>query len=436
MSTGFIIFIAGVVLSLLVMLPFFLRARRLEKETITADEIAHDYGLKEPVTLHPVINPEICIGTGNCAADVCPESVLGLRDGQGFVISPARCVGHGLCERACPVEAISLVFGSEKRGVDIPRIDSNFETNVPGIFIVGELGGMGLIGNAFEQGAQCIDGIGKNLEHRDGILDVVVIGCGPAGLSSSIACAHKKLKFVTIEKEDIGGTVRYYPRKKLVMTRPLKVPGFGKINHRNIVKEELEGIWNDIVETVGLEVNTNELVTTIEPLGEGNFQVVSNNDVYITQNVVLAIGRRGVPRKLGVPGEDSRKVAYSLREPEAYEDDDILIVGGGDSAVEAALALAQSPSNRVSLSYRKNAFARIKPMNHERVQEAIATDRINVLWESNVTRINDKNVQVKFEDDKQKELDNDYVFVFIGGILPTKFLVDCGITIDRKFGSK
>ncbi len=436
MSSDLIVILLGLALAAVAIIPFALRVRRLERKTDEADQLAHDYGLKEPVTLHPVINPEICIGTGNCIKDVCPEHVLGLRDGQAYVISPARCVGHGLCERACPVEAISLVFGSEKRGVDIPRIDSNFETNVPGIFIIGELGGMGLIGNAFEQGTQCIEGIAKNLQRHDGILDAVIIGCGPAGLAASINCSHRKMNFVTIEKEDIGGTVRYYPRKKLVMTRPLKVPGYGKVSHRNIVKEDLETLWNDIVSKVGLDVNVQETVVSITRLDNDHFEVTSDNSVYITQKVVLAIGRRGVPRKLGVPGEEDSKVAYSLREPEAYGNDEILVVGGGDSAVEAALALSQNTSNRVSISYRKNSFGRIKPLNHEKVHEAIREKRISVLWESQVRRIDRDAVQLQVGSGEDTTIRNDYVFVFIGGILPTKFLTDCGIAIDTKFGTR
>ncbi|HEX9886745.1 MAG TPA: 4Fe-4S dicluster domain-containing protein, partial [Longimicrobiales bacterium] len=279
----------GLALSVLVGFPFVLRMRRRERATETAQEEALRYGLHEPVSLHPIVDPERCIGTGACA-DVCPESVLGVRAGQAVAVRPARCIGHGLCERACPMEAIRLVFGTERRGVDLPRVREDFETNVPGLYVVGELGGMGLVANAFEQGRQCVEGIagGKKKNRRapapavratatrapgdDGqgdLLDLVIVGCGPAGLSASLTAMDRGLRAVTLEREDLGGAVRHYPRKKLVMTRPVKVPGYGKLPVREIHKEELIGLWEDIARRVGLEVRTGEVVTGVERIGAG-----------------------------------------------------------------------------------------------------------------------------------------------------------------------
>ncbi|MBX2820836.1 MAG: FAD-binding protein, partial [Rhodothermaceae bacterium] len=216
----------AIVLSLLVFIPYIRMLRKKEIKTQEADLMALKYGLKEPATIHPVVDPMACICTGNCV-EVCPEEiVLGIQDGRAVAIAPARCIGHGLCERACPMDAIELVFGTETRGVDIPRVKGNFETNVDGIYIVGELGGMGLIWNAFEQGRQCIEGIMKeNRPAPEGAYDALIIGCGPAGLSASLHARHHNLHVITIEKEsEFGGTVRTYPRKKLVLTNPIKVP--------------------------------------------------------------------------------------------------------------------------------------------------------------------------------------------------------------------
>lgn len=418
-------------------IPYLRRHRSMERQVAEAEHASIAYGLDEPVSLHPVVDPSACIGTGNCVA-ACPEKdVLGLRYGQAVPVSPARCIGHGLCERSCPMEAIQLVFGSERRGVDIPRIRENFETNVPGIFVIGELGGMGLVRNAFEQGRQCIEGLARDLAGADrsdpSVVDVAIVGCGPAGLSASLNCLHHGLSFVTIEKEDVGGTVRSYPRKKLVMTRPLEVPGYGRLAFREILKEDLIALWEDIVERTGLDVRTKETVESVHRLDGGLIEVQTQRATLRARRVVLAIGRRGVPRKLGVPGETAPQVVYSLREPEAYRGDRVLVVGGGDSAIEGALALASEPGTTVHLSYRGRHFNRVKPENVRRIESAEATGLLKVLWGTTVTRIEKDRVTLGGAEG-EFSIENDTVVVQIGGELPLAFLKGCGIEIDTKFG--
>ncbi len=436
MSDAVIIVALGLGLFVVFALPFYLRQRRIERHTTEAEEQSLRYGLFEPASLHPVVSAGVCVGTKNCIS-VCPEGdVLGFRSGQAFPVSPARCIGHGLCERSCPTQAIQLVFGTEKRGVHIPRIRENFETNVPGIYIIGELGGMGLIRNAFEQGRQCLEGISNEPKAPDDALDVLIVGCGPAGLSASANCIHHGLRYVTLEKEDIGGTVRYYPRKKLVMTSPVKVPGYGKLAFREITKEELTDVWEDIVSSTGVAVNTGETVVEVTPTNDGCFSVTSDKTTYRTKRVVLAIGRRGIPRKLNVPGEQLPKVIYSLREPEAYQEDKVVVVGGGDSAVEAALALAEQPGNEVTVSYRRDQFSRIKPGNMGRMENALKRKQVNVMWSSTIKEIGPDFVSLKDAAGSETTMQNDLMAIFAGGELPTRFLEACGIEIDTKFGSR
>lgn len=431
-----LIWAIGLGLTALTALPVVLRLRRKERVTDALELEALKYGLHEPVSLHPVVDPDRCIGISNCVS-VCPEDVLGIRSGQAVAVSPARCIGHGLCERSCPMEAIQLVFGTEKRGVDLPRIKGNFETNVAGLYIVGELGGMGLVANAFEQGRQCVEGIAAESENGPGgLLDLVVVGCGPAGLSASLTAMVRGMRFVTVEKEDLGGTVRTYPRKKLVMTRPVQVPGYGKLPVREIQKEELIDIWEEVAGKVGLTVSTQEVVTSLDKVAPYHFRVTTNRGVHEAHRVILAIGRRGVPRKLGVPGEDgATHIAYSLREPEAYTGDRILVVGGGDSAVEAALALAEQPGNEVRLSYRGSAFSRIKPGNRQRMESALGSGVIEVLWETSPKEVLPGRVYLARNGDDVLEVPADQIFVFIGGELPTAFLRASGVEIETHFGA-
>jgi thioredoxin reductase/NAD-dependent dihydropyrimidine dehydrogenase PreA subunit len=441
---GVLVPIEGVVIGLglagglLLILPFLRSHRRMEEASRRAEIEALRYGLDQPATLHPVIDSTRCIGSGNCI-NVCPEGdVLGLLDGQARAVGPAMCIGHGLCERRCPVDAIQLVFGSDRRGVDIPRIKDNFETNVAGLYVVGELGGMGLIGNAIDQGRQCIEGIRRRIgsSSGDGPIDVLIVGCGPAGLSASLACLEAGLSHLTIEKEDIGGTVRHYPRKKMVLTRPVILPGYGKLKLREVQKEELIDLWESVVAETGLEVATGETVVNVTSVGNDLFEVETSSRNIMARTVVLAIGRRGVPRKLGIPGEELSKVAYSLREPEAYSGDRLLIVGGGDSAVEASLALAEDHSNDVTISYRGESFRRIKPANRDRIETALEAGRIEILWSTNLVAIEPETAFLTngTPSTSHRRLANDYTFVFAGGELPTKFLRACGVEIDTKFG--
>ncbi len=437
MPDGLLVPLIGVVLVALVMIPYVRRMRRHEREGWQAAREAKARGLDEPVTLHPVVNPERCIGTGNCVS-VCPEGdVLILRDGQARTIAPGRCIGHGLCERSCPVEAIQLVFGSERRGVDLPRIKQNFETNVPGLYIVGELGGMGLIRNAFEQGRQCIENIvAERARAANGkLLDLVVVGCGPAGLSASLHALARGLRFRTFEREDIGGSVRHFPRKKLVMTSPVKLPGYGTLNAAEIGKEDLIGVWADIVRRSGLEVATGEGVEQVTRAGRG-FVVRTGKGTYETHRVVLAIGRRGRPRRLRVPGEELPKVSYALLEPEAFRGDRVLVVGGGNSAAEAALALAGQAGTEVTLSYRRERFTRLTPANQERITAALAAGRVRALWSTTVREIRPDAVVYGDAAGAVHDLPNDSVMVFAGGELPTDFLKACGVAIDTKFGTR
>jgi thioredoxin reductase (NADPH) len=392
---------------------------------------AIEAGLTEPATLHPVVDLSICMGSGACAR-ACPENALGVIKGKAVLINAAHCIGHGACAPACPVSAIKLVFGTAKRGIEIPKVSPHFETNVPGLFIAGELGGMGLIRKAVEQGKQAMATISK-LPRKKTEYDVVIVGAGPAGIAASLAAKQNGLRYVAIEQEDaLGGTTYHYPRNKIVMTAPMDLPIIGKIKVREITKEALMELWRGILEKEQPNIHFNERMDDISRDGD-NFVVQTNKGRYQTAVVLLAVGRRGTPRKLGVEGEEHPKVVYRLIEPDQYRDHHVLVVGGGDSALEAALDIAAEPGTRVTLSYRGDAFSRVKPKNRARIEQAKARQQIRLMLESNVKTITPEKVVIK-HGDETIELPNNAVIVCAGGELPTPFLKKMGIAVESHHG--
>lgn len=424
----------GAALGLAFVGPYIRKARRRDRANREVLESAVAAGLDEPPSLHPKIDPSQCIGCNACVV-ACPEKdVLGLVSDKATLLNASRCIGHGLCHAACPVGAITLVFGTARRGVDIPQVRGNFETNVPGVYIVGELGGMGLIRNAFRQGIQAVEDVARQRAPRaKGVHDLLIVGAGPGGIAASLAAKKAGLDFVTVSQESPGGAVRHYPRRKLVMTEPLEIPLYGRVNIRQTSKEELLELWDKVLAKTGLRVRTGEKVESVLRDGDA-FRVKTTTDAYRTRRVVLAIGRRGTPRKLGVPGENTAKVAYSLLEPEQFTDSRILVVGGGNSALEAAWALVrQSSGNRVTLSYRGGAFARAQEENRRRAQELEQAGELEILFNSHLREIRPTEIDLE-ADGRLQTRDNDFVFVFAGGELPVDFMRSIGIEVERKFG--
>jgi len=413
---------------------FYLRKQKRNSTAILKKvALAKEEGMFEPISLHPYIDLNTCIGSAACVAD-CPEKdILGIVDGKATVINTSNCVGHGACFHACPVEAISLRIGTETRGVDLPHVNQNFETNAKGIFIAGELGGMGLIKNSVEQGQQAIENMVKlKKPSKENVIDVVIIGAGPAGISATLAAKKNQLSSVTLEQDSMGGTVYTFPRSKLVMTSPMDLPLYGKVKLFDTSKDELLELWNKVITEHDLEISENTKVETITPLQDNTFKVVTNNGMeFVSNYVLLATGRRGSPRKLNVPGEDSQKVAYRLLEPERITGKKVIVVGGGDSAVESAMLLMEN--NEVILSYRKDKFARIKPKNKEVITKAIANKSIEGIFNSNLKSVNETSVMINVEGE-DRTIENDLVYIFAGGELPTSFLQKAGVEITKRFG--
>ena len=422
---------------LLVLMTSHLRRMR-KKEAAARAAAEHGKLFSDgPRAQHPRIDALQCIGCGACV-EVCPEGdVLAVIGGKAVIANGHKCIGHGLCAEACPVGAITIVMASPSVGADMPALTPQHETNVPNMFIVGELGGLALIKNAVNQGRDCVDTIAARLvsikhgRSTPGVRDVCIVGAGPGGISASLRAIERKLSHITLEQDEFGGTVAKYPRQKLVMTSPVEFPMHGRFSKLKISKEELLQFWNKLHGRAGLEIKTNEKVEDIQRDAEGIFAVKTSKAQYRAWTVILALGRRGTPRKLGIKGEELPKVMYSLIETDAYTGANILVVGGGDSAVEAAMGLAHQKGNQVTLSYRREAFSRIKERNVQRLPEYTKSGRLKVIFNSQPVEIRAKSVLLDVTG-QVREIPNDYIWVFAGGIPPNEFLQKVGVQMGPR----
>jgi thioredoxin reductase (NADPH) len=414
-------------------LPAYLAFRKEERLALAELEKAEKAGRREPVSIRPWVDAGKCMGSGMCVT-ACPEHrVLSVIDGQAKLVNASLCVGHGACVRACPTKALELVFGSEKRGVHIPNVGADFQSNVEGMYIAGELGGMGLIANAVTQGIQAV---GQLMRGRpatpEGGVDLVVVGGGPAGIAAGLQAQSKGLSVTILEQGEGGGAVRHYPRNKIVMSRPFRLPGREKIGG-TLSKEEL--IDELTAASSGLDLREGVRVDGVEKQADGTFHIKTSTGPLRASRVLLAVGRRGTPRKLGCGGEERNKVAYRLLEPDYYAHQHVLVVGGGDSAVEAAVSLGEVDGSRVTLSYRKAQLTRPKEANQRRLAEAVDAGRVNLVLDSTVGEIGEDRVTLQTPDGPDV-LPNDQVFVFAGGVLPTALLKDAGIRLQQHFGKR
>lgn len=421
-----IIWVFTALLFTAIFIPYFIKFRRRQKIDIARKKEADELGIMQPRSQYPQVDNSACIGCGSCV-EACPEGdVLGVVFGKAAVINGDHCVGHGYCEQVCPVGALKVGLGDIKNRDDIPILDPFNQTSVTGIFIAGELGGISLIRNAVTQGKTVVNRIRElSKDGQKADYDLAIIGCGPAGLSAALTAEEKKLSYIAFDQQDPGGTILQYPRRKLVMTQPVEIPLYGKLTYSEYSKEDLLDIWQNIITKFRLNILTGNKIERVN--GEdGLFRVPAGDKDVTVRYIVLAMGRRGIPRKLGAKGEDMAKVAYQLIDAQSYENNNLLVVGGGDSAVEAAVGLARQPGNKVYLSYRKARLFRIKKKNEDRINELILSGDIKALFSSNVTEIRDKSVILDVEGE-MKEIPNDYVFIFAGGIPPFKMLKEMGI---------
>ena len=432
--------LVGLLIAAIVTLFFVRRYLKEQKQRETrAHEAAKKGTLRSdgPRSQHPHIDTQYCIGCSTCTS-VCPEGdVLAMLGGQAVIVNGYKCVGHSLCAESCPVGAITMVMASPSMGADLPHLTPEFETSVSNLFIVGELGGLALIKNAINQGRDCADTIAlriaglRNGKPNSGVLDTLIVGAGPAGISASLRAIERRLNYLTVDSGEIGGTVSKYPRQKLILTSPVELPIYGKFKKMELSKEDLLAIWSEVLRKVDFKFSKGEKVEDIKKGADGVFTVTTSKAQHRAHSVILALGKGGIPRKLGVKGEELPKVMYRLIEADHYVNKKILVIGGGDSAVEAAMGLAHQPGNQVTLSYRGEGFTRLKDRNEKRIQESMQKGKVNVIFNSKSVEFKTSSVILDVQGTTQ-EIPNDFVWVFAGGEAPTAFLKKIGVRVGLR----
>lgn len=402
------------------------KRKRLAEKVAAAARAAERENLPGPPKPQiPHVDPLKCVGCRACV-DACPFDALDIVDGIAKLVSRPACHGVAICAEVCPTGAISMAATAVSPHQ--APINDEFESVLnPGIFLVGDLSGLSLIKNAINTGVLAAETIARRPRRDDCEVDIAIVGSGPSGLSTGLRSAELGLRYVLLEQGSVANTLRHFPRSKLVFAQPFDVPLLGKVPMAECTKEQLLAMWDALIVRYGLKIHENEKVLTIERRLQGGFVVTTTQRSYTAAQVVLAIGKRGTPRRLGAKGEDAEKVLYNLVDAEHYKGKKVFVYGAGDVALETALALAGQKGTEVTLGYRGEKIDMAKKRNVDKLNAAAASGKMRVRpGVEKVLEIRPQEVVIQTIEGPV-ELSNDVVFACIGADMPTAWLKSIGV---------
>ncbi|MBU2492872.1 MAG: NAD(P)-binding domain-containing protein [Bacteroidetes bacterium] len=317
-----------------------------------------------------------------------------------------------------------------------PEIDSNGETSVKGIYIIGDLTGIPLLKLAAESGKKIINILLENSDLKklkeenklDEIYDVIIIGAGPGGIAAGLEASKHNLKFRILESAQKFNTINNFPKGKPIFAEPNDFIQKSELKIDDGTKESLLNNLENQIKNIDLPVDEGVTADTIKKVGN-HFLITTNSGSYKTFKVVLAIGKSGNARMLNIPGENLGKVYNRLFDPADTTDHKVLIVGGGDTALETAYASAEYAES-VTISYRKNSFSRPKDGNLEKLKELETSGKVKILLETNVKEIKENSVLLLEKNGNEIEIENTLVFSMIGKELPVDFFKRSNIKME------
>ncbi|MCG8416910.1 MAG: FHA domain-containing protein [Proteobacteria bacterium] len=443
-SLGFASGLVAVAFAPFLLVALIRRSRRRRRTEAMVTRL-REFPVETVKRLVHSINRDKCVGCSLCV-QACPASVLELVNHKSTVVNFDACIQCRKCENACAFDALRMHDADKPPPmIPMPQVDGNFETPVAGMYLIGQAAGTPQVKNASNLGTAVVyhmvreGGLQPGMGRRMGAqTDVVIVGSGPAGLSAAIACIELGLEYTVLEKQrDFSWTIRnYYHKGKPVMAEPNHIDMAGKLPHWDTVREELLQTWAEWVQHYSIDIKYNSDVTDVKKDGDVFAVTISDTKKQPSGSVtgarvVLAIGTMGNPRKLGCPGDDLEKVANALVDPDEFRGQNILIVGGTDSAIEVVLALCEH--NKVWLSTRGARFAKVKPKNLQAIEKVIEEGKCTPLHATVVKEVGPDQVTLEYKSDKrQEQIPNDHVFAMIGGHPPVKWLQSIGVPyIDK-----